>query len=195
MTRNALIATRTFYIGADFPILGNDSGGATGTATSAYQVTAQFSPSGASDMAMGMATATVYRPIALSGTAALAFGTIVRPLTGSGTVAVDATTGARAVTGNGALGIGTTSRRATYLVTGEGGQAFSVLVPPSFTMTGPGDPIAVTLATTAEGAQSLSGSIGAGGSMAFGVGGSFTINSGSALGAYSGSFIVTVQYQ
>lgn len=187
--------TGTFYLGADFAILGDDSGASTGASSSSYRVSAQLSPAGTADAAMGSAIATVFRPISFGGTTNLLFGTIVRPTTGSGLVTIDAATGQRTVSGDGAIAIGAAGQRATYAVSGEGGQAFSVLVPPSFAMTGPGDPITVELTSTADGAQSLDGALGAAGSAAFGVGGSFPIASGTALGAYSGTFTITVQYQ
>ena len=187
--------TRTFYIGADFPILGDDSAMATGPASAAFQVTVQFSAGGSADTAVGQAIATVLRPIAVATTTGLAFGTIVPPTSGTAAVTIDAATGARSVVGTGARGIGTGAHQAGYSVSGEGGQAFSVLVPSEMVMTGSGDSITVALTTTAAGAQSLSGSLGQGGTASFGVGGSFALGSDKALGAYSGSFVVTVQYQ
>jgi hypothetical protein len=187
--------TATFYVGADIPIAGNESGGATGLASSAFQVSVRFSSSGSPGTAMGTATATIFRPIALSATAGLTFGNIVRPASGTGTVAVDTTTGERTLTGDGVIGIGGAPHRATFSVTGEGGQIFSVTVPPSFLMTGPGSPITVTLTTTASGPQSLDGSLGSAGTASFGVGGSFTLPANTATGGYTGSFQVSVDYE
>jgi hypothetical protein len=188
-------ATATFYIGADIPIAGDDGGGTTGAASSAFQVSVQFSPSGSPDAAMGTATATVFRPIAMSAVTDLAFGMIVRPTSGSGTVEIDPATGERTLTGEGILGIGAAAHRASFSVNGEGGQFFSVTIPPSFTMTGPGGPITVTLTTTATGSQSLSGALGSGGTAGFGVGGSFTLPANTATGRYEGSFQVSVDYE
>jgi hypothetical protein len=144
---------------------------------------------------MGSGSAAVFRPIALAGTADLAFGTVTRPRSGSGTVSIDAATGDRILSGDGVIGIGSGPHRATYTVTGEGGQAYSVSVPATFTMTGPGDPITVTLTTTASGMQTLDGSLGGAGTASIGVGGSFTLPSDKAGGNYSGSFVISVEYQ
>ncbi|MBW8743697.1 MAG: DUF4402 domain-containing protein [Sphingomonas sp.] len=187
--------SRTFYVGADFPILGDESAAATGVAATSFQVSAQFTPSGMPIAQIGSGSAAVFRPIALAGTADLAFGTVTRPRSGSGTVSIDAATGDRILSGDGVIGIGSGPHRATYTVTGEGGQAYSVSVPATFTMTGPGDPITVTLTTTASGMQTLDGSLGGAGTASIGVGGSFTLASDKAGGNYSGSFVISVEYQ
>lgn len=187
--------TKTFYVGADFPILGDESAAATGAATSAFQVSAQFAPSGSPGAQMGLGTANVFRPIALTGTADLVFGTVSCPRSGTGSVAIDASTGERTLSGDGVIGIGSSPHRATYMVSGEGGQAFSVTVPATFTMTGSGNTITVTLTTTASGTQTLDGTLGSAGSALFGVGGSFSLPSSQAGGTYSGTFVVSVDYQ
>lgn len=187
--------TKTFYVGADFPILGDESAGSTGAATTSFQVSAEFSPSGNPTTQFGQGTATVFRPIALTGTADLAFGIVTRPRTGTGTVAIDVATGERSLSGDGVMGIGSGAHRATYTVTGEGGQAFTVSVPSTLVMTGPGDTINVTLTTTASGTQTLSGSLGSAGSASFAVGGSFVLPAAKPGGSYKGNFVVSVEYQ
>lgn len=187
--------TKTFYVGADFPILGDDSAAGTGPALNSFQVSVQFAPSGTPTAQMGSGTATVFRPITLTGNTDLAFGTISCPRSGAGSVAIDAATGERTLTGDGIIGIGASPHRATYTVTGEGGQTFSVTVPPSFVMTGPGDTITVAVTTTASGTQTLDGTLGSGGSASFGVGGSFSLPTNKAGGTYSGTFVVSVAYQ
>lgn len=187
--------TKTFYVGADFPILGDDSAAATGNATTSFQVSAQFTPSGSPTAQIGVGTAIVFRPIALSSTADLVFGAVSCPRTGTGSVTIDASTGERTLTGDGVIGIGSSPHRATYTVSGEGGQTFSVSVPASFTMSGPGDTITVTLTTTASGSQTLDGSLGSAGNASFAVGGNFSLPSTKAGGNYSGTFVVSVAYQ
>src|SRR5262249_23710157 len=82
------------------------------------------------------ASGTIFQPIVLAKNTDLSFGTIVRPSTGNGTVTVAAADGARTLSGSGALlTSGTAAARATYTVTGEGGQAYSVTVPANMTMT------------------------------------------------------------
>jgi hypothetical protein len=108
---------------------------------------------------------------------------------------VNNSTGARTVTGTGAIGLSSpTPTRATYTVSGEGGQVFSITVPTSFQMTGPGTPLTVSLTPTASGSQTLSSALGSAGTFPFGVGGSFPISSTTTTGAYSGSYSITVQY-
>ena len=189
-------STRTFYVGADFPIAGNDSASATGNATSGFYVYVAVSPTVPTvGSTSGLARASVFRPIALSGATGLAFGKIVRPSTGTGTVTVNNATGVRSVTGTGAIGLNSpTPSRASYSVSGEGGQVFSLTVPASFSMTGPGPALTVTLTPTASGSQTLSSALGSAGTFSFGVGGSFPISSTTTTGAYSGSYGVTVQY-
>jgi len=187
--------TRSFYVGADFPIYGDDSGKPTGAASANFEVTVSLTPLPFSGSRTGEAIATVFRPINVALTSNFAFGTISRPFLGSGTVSIDSVTGNRTVTGQGVQGMNSPApARAAYTVTGEGGQVFSITVPPTFSMTGPGGTITVTTNHTAGGFQSLSGSLGSPGSYSFRVGGSFPVSSTTGLGTYSGSFAVTVQY-
>jgi hypothetical protein len=188
--------TATFWVGADFPIRGNDAAAGTGNASSGFYV--YVAPGGStptSGSTAGVAVANVFRPIAVSVQSPLAFGRIVRPSSGSGTVAVAAASGARTVTGTGAAGFGSpTPSRSTYSVTGEGGQTFSLSFPTTFQMAGPGTPLTVTLTSTASGSQVLSAAAGSVGTFSFGMGGSFPISSTTVSGTYQGSYSVTVQY-
>jgi hypothetical protein len=191
-TLNAIAknATLSFPIGMDFPI--SDQGTSTsGTATSGFDVDASKSTSTPSNGLSGTATAVTFRPISMSqGAAHLEFGTIVKPASGSGTISVDASTGVRTV------GVGTglsspTPTRGTYTVTGEGGQTFSISAP-AFNMVSGAHSIAVTPVISSH--TALSGAIGSQGTTTFGVGGSFPLASTTSSGAYSGQFVVTVQY-
>jgi len=148
-----------------------------------------FAQSSASQTTTG--TATIIQPITLMAGTGLAFGTLVRPSTGSGVVTIDQTSGARTVTG-GVVALASTTSRATYTVGGEGGQTFSIAVPATFSLTGPGT-IAVTLTPTAA-TGTLSNALGVAGAASFGVGGNFTIAAATATGVYSGSYNVTVAY-
>jgi len=147
------------------------------------------------------ATVTVFRPITLTKNTDLSFGTVVRPLTGSGTVLINKDDGTRSLTGSGALlntGNPNTQAapgRATYTVNGEGGQTFSIAVPPTFDMTraNGSETIQVVLTPSSTTGQ-LSNALGQAGSATFGVGGSIVIDTSSAGGAYSGSFTTTVAY-
>ena len=138
---------------------------------------------------------TIMRPITITKTADLAFGKIVKPGTGSGTVTlansadtVTAAAGAVAVAG------GTTSR-AKFTIDGEGGQAVSVSVPSSFTMSKGVDSITVTLSPDLGSSVTLSNALGAAGTASLNVGGSFSLPSTQVTGVYTGNFTVTVAYQ
>lgn len=140
------------------------------------------------------ASGTIFQPIVLAKTSDLAFGTIVRPTTGSGTVTVSQTDGTRALTGSLAT-VGAGNTRAVYGVTGEGGQAYSVTVPATMTMTRSGgtETLTVTLTPTAT-TGTLSGTLGTTGTAALGVGGVITVASTTLSGAYTGTFNTVVAY-
>ncbi len=154
----------------------------------------QTDPATASASASGAVA--VIQPIALSKTADLNFGTIVKPLAGTATVAIAA--------GGGATVTGTTqvntaanpARAASFTIQGEGGSAYSISVPGSFTMangSGAGSLTVTTVSNSTGG--TLAGSIGGStASATFGVGGTINIDTGTASGAYAGTFTVTASY-
>jgi hypothetical protein len=144
-----------------------------------------------SDTATASGSATIVQPIAASKVADLAFGTIVKPASGTATVAVDAE-GARTLTGTVAVGAGNTA--AQFNVVGEGGSAFSVSVPSSFSMTSGSNSLVVSTVDNSSGGGTLSGTIGNASTASFGVGGNFTLNSATASGAYTGTFAITASY-
>jgi len=188
-----LNASKTFWVGADMGIGGDDSGLPTGLAESDVFAWWAESPAAPASGPTGGFRATVFRGLSITKTSDLVFGTVAKPPTGSGTVVIDAASGARSLTG-GAVGLGTPPpSRAAFNVTGEGGQTISVTVPTSFQMTGP-QAITVTTTNSASGSPVLSGVLGAAGTYAFGVGGSAPIGSSTPDGAYSGNFTVTVAY-
>jgi hypothetical protein len=144
-------------------------------------------------------TATIFQPINLAKNTDLSFGTIVRPVSGSGTVLISNTDGQRTMTGAVALlanGPNAAASRATYTVTGEGGQSFNVNIPTSFNMTrtGGSEQILVTLNMSVTNPQLLSGTLGNTGNLTFGVGGSIPVANTTASGAYTGTFNVVVAY-
>lgn len=148
-----------------------------------------FAQSSASTTTTG--SATIIQPITLTPGTGLAFGTIVRPGTGTGTVTINETTGARTVA-NGVVALASTATRAAYTVAGEGGSTFSIGVPATLSLTGPGT-IAVTLTPTGT-TGTLSNALGTAGTAAFGVGGNFSVASTTPTGTYSGTYAVTVAY-
>jgi hypothetical protein len=135
---------------------------------------------------------TIIRPITLTQNTSLAFGTVVKPNSGNGNVTIDKATGARTSDGGVAV-IGSGFSRATYTVSGEGAQAFTITVPGSMTMAGQGN-ITVTLTATASGSTVLSSTLGQPGTLDFGIGGTFPIGNGTNSGVYTGTFPVTVAY-
>ena len=161
-------------------------------------VSALSSPALAQSSATQSTTATtrIIQPITLTKNTDLAFGSVVKPNAAANTVAIDAASGARSVTGGGDAALApSTSGRATYTVSGEGGQTFSISTPATFNMTkaGGSDTITVTLTQSAA-TGTVSGSLGNTGSATFGVGGSFPVAAATASGNYTGSFDVTVAY-
>ena len=185
-------ATKTFWVGADLGVAGDDSGLATGDAESDFFVFVAETPAAPTTGAIGRAQVRVIRSLAIAKTSDMIFGAVIKPVTGAGTVSLDATTGVRTV--GGGTGVNTPiPARAAFNVTGEGGQAISITVPPSFLMTGP-QTLTVTTTSSAGASPVLSASLGAQGSFSFGVGGSFPISSSMLSGAYAGMFTVTADY-
>jgi hypothetical protein len=144
------------------------------------------------------ATTTIFQPIQLAKNTDLSFGTVVRPAAGAGTVTIASADGARSLVGAGALlatGPNAPAGRATFTVTGEGGQTFSITVPASFNMTRVNGPetIVVTLTPTAT-TGLLDSTLSNTGTANFGVGGSIPVADTTHSGAYSGTFNVIVAY-
>lgn len=188
--------TRTIYLGMDFPIKGDDEGGATATPNgSQASYTLTLTPSNGNGVSRtGTGVATVRRSLRLTKNSDLKFGRIVRPSSGTSTISVSPITGLRSITGT-AVGIADPAPSwAYYTVNGEGGQTISVTVPASVSMTGPGGGITVNLTTFKPAPVQLSGSANSDGMYEFWVGGNFTLDSTAASGAYSGAFNVTVAY-
>ena len=141
--------------------------------------------------------AVIFQPITLAKSQDLQFGVIVRPRTGSGTVTQPAAGGSRTTSGGVSVVEGSSygaPQPATFLVTGEGGQSFSIGIDPSTTLNGPGPALTVTLASSAA-TGTLDNSLGSTGSATFGVGGTIvSIGSTTPTGVYTGAFNVTVTY-
>ena len=166
---------------------------AAATLASAHAAVAQ--PTQASETATG--SVTVVQPITLVKSTDLAFGSLVRPSLGANTVTIDPASGVRSISGSGdgSLSSALTASRATYSVGGEGGLAFSVTVPSSFTMTRSGGVETLPVALSASALSgALSGSVGSAGSASFSVGGAVPLSSSTVAGDYTGTFDVTVGY-
>lgn len=188
--------SKTFFIGGDFPIAGDNSALASGNATNGFSA-AVMNPSGATLAAdSNQGKAKVFRALTIAKASDLNFGRVQRPTAGSGTVTLNASTGVRTVTGTGTVAFSTpTPTIASFTVSGEGGQAFSGSIPTSLVLDGPtGSTLTVTITKTLPASPTLSGSLGTGGTKSFNVGGSFPISAGMVVGTYSGVLTVTLDY-
>ena len=158
-------------------------------------VTPALAQSSASASATG--STTIIQPVTVTKTSDLIFGRVVRPASGSDTISITNASDAVTATGGTAFPIattGVTTSRAKFTVAGEGAQTVSVTVPATFSMTGTGTAIVVTLSGDKTGSQALGGTLGTSSSIVVNVGGSFALASTQATGAYSGSFTVSAAY-
>jgi len=175
---NSFTNTATFYVGFDYPIAGDTSGLNSGAASSGFYVDIALDRQLPTTGPTSTVAASVFRPISLSNPRGLQFGTVVRPSSGTGSVAIDASSGAL-TPGGGAVALTSncTTCNATYAVTGEGGQAFSLTIPGSFNLTtSGGTPITVALATsTPTGSYNLNSNLGFSGTFPFSIGGTMPV--------------------
>lgn len=188
---------RTFWVGADMTVPGDNSGLVSGNSTAAFNVRVSVNP--ATPVAPGTngtAIATVRRAASIAKTADLDFGKIVRPTSGNSTVTINASTGARTVGGNGVGVPSPAPQRAQFTISGEGGRTLSVTLPSNYVLTHSNgtNTITANLSRAPTGTLTLSGTQGSAGSVALNVGSSFTMPATTVPGVYSGTFNVTVQY-
>lgn len=141
----------------------------------------------ASDTATTTATVTIAQPIAITEVQPLAFGT-VSASSAAGTVVV-ATTGARTVTG-GVTTLGGSPTAASYNVTGQGSSAYTITLPSSTTLSGPGTAMTANNFVDDAGASPTLSA----GSGSFNVGATLNVNANQVAGDYSGTYTVTVSY-
>lgn len=186
-------SVKTFFVGADFPVAGDDSGLPSGLGDNAFYVYA-LDANGqtlAGDADKGEVR--VYRSLAVSSTSPLSFGRIQIPSSGSSTITLNASNGNRTISGN-AVGYATPApTRGAFTVSGEGGQQVSLTIPSTIQLTGPGT-LSVNITDNTPNTPRLSGNLGAAGTHNFNVGGSFQITPATPTGAYSGLLTVSVDY-
>lgn len=189
-------STKTFYIGYDFIVRGDNSGFSTGVSTAGFSVTISRTNGSNSSSSSGTVSASVFRTLNASASQPMSFGMISRPREGPGLVTLAPGATSVVTSGDGVAPLpGSTATSAIVGVTGEGGQSVSVSVPTSFTMYGPGgSEIEVTPDPDISGSVTLSGSLGSAGSTTVTIGGSFPLSTNTATGAYAGSFPVIFQY-
>jgi hypothetical protein len=133
---------------------------------------------------------TVNTAISIGNTASLHFGTVV-PNSG-GTVSVSSTN-LRTVSG-GVVAAGGHVSAAGFVVYGTPSTAYSITLPGTADLTGPGTPMVVTFSAAQTGDGSLSRTLRDTGSDSFGVGATLTVGKNQAAGSYSGVFSMTVAY-
>ena len=146
-----------------------------------------FSVSAIAATATGTANATVLTPITITAGTALNFGTLAGNASG-GTVVVTAA-GARSTTGSAVVTSGTFSA-GSFSLTGTGASTFGVTYPASFNVTSAAagaTPMAVTITGAATGALSA-------GSVTLPVGGILTVGANQIAGSYTGTYVMTVEY-
>lgn len=130
-------------------------------------------------------TATILTPISISKQADLGFGEVYPDGSVTGTVTVDYAGGR---TFQGGASAGTTPGSAgAFTVSGEIGSTYSLTIPGSVNLVGPGTDMLVNLNNNASGDLSL-------GSDTFKIGGVLNVGANQSSGAYSATFVVTVNY-
>ena len=134
-------------------------------------------------------TVTILAPVTITKTADLVFGTVSAGTT-AGTV-VMSTAGARSATGGAALSSTATGGTAKFNLTGNSNSTFSITLPSSTSLTGPGTAMTLNAFTSTP---SSTGTFNGSGSATLAVGGTLSIGANQTAGSYTGSFSVTVDY-
>lgn len=137
--------------------------------------------------ATGTASVTIATPIAISQTTPLSFGTVVASGT-AGTVVVSNASVRTTTGGVGALG--GTPAAAVFNVTGQGTNAFSITLPTTVSLTGPGTAMNVTTFNHNAGASPAL----AAGAKTVNVGATLGVGANQTAGTYSGTYTVSVNY-
>jgi hypothetical protein len=141
--------------------------------------------------AIGTGNATIIVPITIAATANLEFGKLAAG-TGVSVVRID-TAGARSlVSGDTTLVTGGTEQAASFDVTGEASQGYAITLPAgAATLTSGANTMTVDTFTSSVGASST---LSVGGTETFTVGGDLNVGIAQAVGTYTGTFTVMVNY-
>lgn len=184
---------KTFNVGGDFPVAGDESTQPTGPGENAFYVYALGTDgeTAAGDVDKGFVT--VLRSLSIGPTSPLSFGRIQLPTSGTSTVSLDALSGTRSVGGTAFAFPTPPPSLAAFTIGGEGGRQVSINVPSTLQLSGPGV-LAVELRDTAPPTATLSGGLGSAGTYRVFVGGSFTLSPTTPPGTYSGVLTVTADY-
>jgi len=186
--------SRTFYVGAEFPVAGDDSRRPSGYGLAPYYISVSEDSDGDGAYATKLTSAVLSanRAISITKVSDLRFGIVSRATT-SGTITIDPNTGERTVTGGG-YGYPTPAwGPAVFDITGEGGQSFSISVPQTIQLAGPTN-LNVQTTKNLGNTATLPGSAGSSQTVQLKVGGYYPIANGSLIGTYSGNWTVTIDY-
>jgi hypothetical protein len=158
-----------------------------GTYTGTMNVTAKDTSANKTTTKTFTITITVDAPIALVNNTALSFGGIVP--TAAGTVTISPA-GVRSFS-NVTLVNQAPGSAASFTVSGAPNATYSITVPLSNTLTGPGAPMTVGSFLTSP---SSTGTLSSGGTQTLTLGAQLTVNSGQVAGVYSRTFTLMVAY-
>lgn len=192
-------SNKTFFVGANIPVEGDESAAASGAATTALNVRVAVAPTApATPGTDANATMNVYRSLKITKVSDLNFGSILKPTATGGNILVNATTGARTKSGGDAILIGTAASRAQFTVDGEGGRVIGISVTPAnpvtLTRVGGAQTLALTWTRSPTGNLTLGGSAGTAGTGTFGIGGSIPLTTTTMNGQYNGTINITFNY-
>lgn len=142
----------------------------------------------------GSATATVIEPVSIVNENPIAFG----KFTAAAGVITTTPDGSRSASGGAAtLSSAAAGSAGQMTVSGDAHATFAISVAGG-ALTGSGEPMTLSnitvAASTATGIPLSSGTIGAGGTQVIRTGGQLTVAANQAAGSYSGSYLVTVEY-
>ncbi|MGZ3275886.1 MAG: DUF4402 domain-containing protein [Caulobacteraceae bacterium] len=134
------------------------------------------------------ASATVIQPLTVSQTTAMDFGKLVMNAgsPGAGTVVLTAANG-RSTTGGVDL-VGTTAAAGVVQVVGQTGNNYTVTLPSSTTLTGPGTAMTLDTFNSSDTLTPIAGTNN------IHIGATLHVNAAQTAGAYTGSFVVTAAY-
>ncbi len=135
------------------------------------------------------ANATVIQPLTITQTTAMDFGKLVMDAgsPGLGTVTLAAGTSARTPSGGVDL-VGTSAAAGVVQVVGQTGNTYTVTLPTSTTLTGPGTAMTLDTFASSDTLTSISGT------NSVHIGAVLHVNAAQTAGGYTGSFVVTAAY-
>jgi hypothetical protein len=138
------------------------------------------------------AAANIITPITLTKTLDMSFGNIaVNPTAPGGTVTLPAaSTATRTITGGITLPtVNGLVQAAKFTVNGEGTSAYSIAIPGTITITSSSNTMTIVPLSNPSGSGAL-----VGGTQDIYVGGTLTVGASQAVGSYTGTFNLTVNY-